>query len=249
MKLVRTSIWLIAIFTLITLVLDLLAWNVVFHKGVESPAYYRLISQIGRFLRTVLVLAFIPEIFSQTNDQKSARLLAFAFLLTIIADFFLILREQLIVGIAFFALMQLLLIIRHLSGFRISRFRESRYGLSMTAGLTTWGIAMTFMRSGLEQSGLFLPVAIYGLLLIISVWAAYCAMFLEKMKPRLAKLAFWGMLRFLCCDITVGLGAIWPGTSAGTFVRAITGLFYAPCLIFLGISGLKNFRVLQRNTP
>ena len=59
---VRTSIWLIAIITLITTVLDIKVWYMVYHEGVPQPAHALQFSQIGRFIRTLLLLGFVPAI-------------------------------------------------------------------------------------------------------------------------------------------------------------------------------------------
>ena len=237
--LVRTSFWLVILFTLISIVLDIQVWSMVFYKGVPGSAHQTLTSQIGRFLRTALMLAFIPAIL-HSQAKRQARLLVLALFLAVIADFFLILRQQLIVGIAIFGLMQIILIIRHLAGFQLRFLSQKPYRTGVFIGVVTWLIAASLLWSGLQASGLLIPVLVYGFLLIVSVWAAFASMHLEVLSLKPAKLAFWAMVFFLLCDITVGLGAIWAGQPRALLIRAITGFFYTPCLLLLAYSGMPK---------
>lgn len=245
MKLVKVSFWLIVIFTLSSILLDILVWRQVFLKGQQGSDSYQAISQITRFLRTLLILGFVPYILKHGTPKTRFIALTIAFVLAVIADFFLILEQELIIGIAFFALMQITLCYRHLKGFKLHYLKFPRFFSPALISIGVWAVAIALLKPGLEASGLFLPVMGYGLLLVGSVWAAYSAIQLKVFSPRSAKFAFWAMICFLLCDITVGLGAIWADTSRGELIRALTGVFYTPCLLLLAKSakGITNIRL------
>ena len=136
--LVRTSFWLVILFTLISIVLDIQVWSMVFYKGVPGSAHQTMISQIGRFLRTALMLAFIPAILN-SPAKRQARLLVLALFMAVVADYFLILRQQLIVGIGIFGLMQIVLMLRHLAGFQLKLLAQKPF---LTLGLI--GLAVCY---------------------------------------------------------------------------------------------------------
>lgn len=234
--LVRTSFWLVILFTLISIVLDIQVWSMVFYKGVPGSAHQTMISQIGRFLRTALMLAFIPAILN-SPAKRQARLLVLALFMAVVADYFLILRQQLIVGIGIFGLMQIVLMLRHLAGFQLKLLAQKPFLTLGLIGLAVWAGAMLLLWEGLQAAGLLVPVMVYGFLLISSVWAAFASLHLEVLPLKSAKLAFWAMVLFLLCDITVGLGAIWAGEPRALLIRAVTGIFYTPCLLLLAFSG------------
>lgn len=197
-------------------------------------------SENWRFIRTVFcAMAVIPAIrFSVSNVSKW--LLPMALALAVIADYFLILANNLKLGIGIFAIMQIVLTTRHLIGIYPSALLQIRIGLAVLISLVVIVVGNALLWPSLQPKGLAVPVLIYSSLLIISVVAAYSAGFTETLTKRQAKFAFYGMILFVLCDITVGVGAAFGDTSIGQLVRALTGLFYTPSLLMLAWSGTPH---------
>ena len=192
-----------------------------------------------RFARTVLcALAVIPAVLHPL-DRRSRWLLPLAMILAVIADSFLILGPDLVRGIAVFAVMQLVLILRHLIGVPSTALRTRGVPLSLISGLGVLAIGNGLLWPALSTKGLALPVLIYSTLLVSAVVAARVAGLVGALPARQAAYAFWGMLLFLLCDLTVGIGAAFGHTAEGQFVRALTGLFYTPSLLLLARSAMR----------
>ena len=227
--------------TLLSVTLDLLIWWRHFHAGIFENAGLKNGSEILRFGRTALCGLLIFEIWKNPVSRIDFWLLAGAFGIAIIADYFLILRHQLITGIALFAIMQILLIVRHLQK---ANFKILNIPVILSAILI--GIAMLLfsnflLHAPLSSKNLALPVGIYSGLLITSCLAAFAAMHAGFLPKRNARLAFLAMLLFLLCDITVGVGAAFGEQSFGSLIRAATGIFYTPSLLLLAFSGVTGF--------
>jgi len=227
--------------TLISVAFDFLVWWRHFHAGIFENAGLKNGSEILRFSRTALCGLLIFEIWKNPVSRKDFCLLAGAFCIAIIADYFLILRHQLITGIALFAVMQILLIVRHLqkANFKILNIPAIRSAIFI--GIALFLFSNFLLHAPLSSKNLALPVGIYSGLLIASCLAAFAAMYTGFLAKRNAWLAFLAMLLFLLCDITVGLGAAFGEQSFGSFIRASTGIFYTPSLLLLAFSGVKKF--------
>lgn len=215
--------------TLVALWLDLSAW-----AGLEVGN-----SQPWRFARTLVCGLAVWSVIRQSVDVKSRWLIPFAMTLAVLADHFLILRSDLLTGIVLFAVMQVVLMVRHLSGAELARLANQRMALAGLIGVCVLTIGNAMLLPSLLQRGLALPVLVYSALLVCSVLAAYSTRFGGQLPIQNAKWAFWAMVLFLFCDITVGIGAAFEHTVEGQLVRACTGLLYTPSLLLLVRSGMK----------
>lgn len=191
-----------------------------------------------RFARTCLAGVFILPILQDSSLLKGNKLLATALIVAIIADYFLILEAKLIIGIAIFGIMQILLIIRHLIGVNTSILKQKRQWVFYSLAFTISAIILLMLYTPLTNKGMFLPVAFYALLLIISLGVAYTSKAIKVLPHKQANFAFWGMVLFVLCDITVGIGAAFGTTNLGIFIRSTTGVFYTPALLLLALSGM-----------
>lgn len=177
------------------------------------------------------------------------RLLGLAFLLIVIADFFLILRGQLLVGIGVFALVQVVFIVRQTRGWRNAwnacseaQRVQRRKPLLLIGGLGVllWGSTFVALGPRLADVGLLGPTLVYGLLIVLAVCTAWGLVVMRIMPARNAWLIAIGMTLFTVCDITVGMGAALQGQPIGEGARVLTGLFYSPALIVLALSGQRD---------
>lgn len=228
----------IIITTLLSIALDLLIWRKHFYSGIFENTEWKSWSEMLRFGRTMLCGFLIFEIWKNPVSKKDFWFLSAAFYTAIVADYFLILQHQLIIGIGFFALMQILLIIRHLQKGSWKIFRLAQVQTAILLGMLLLVLANLLLHDALASKNLSLPVAIYGGLLVGSCLASYASIFIGFLPKRNAQLAFTAMLLFVICDITVGIGAAFGDQSWGAFIRATTGLFYTPSLLLLGFSGM-----------
>jgi hypothetical protein len=238
----RIIIIIACILTIAAIGIDLYTWSNVLKPTDTDLDTWIIWSRYIRFARTA-VFSFIFIAYLQSGHfTKDHTLMLLAMLVATIADFYLILQNKLIIGIGIFAIMQLLLLYRHLHGFSRQLFQQKIY-LYFTIGLFIFAAGILyFLYNPLQAKGLFWPVAGYGFLLIISVLAAAYSKASGVLSPLQANLALTGMVLFLICDITVGLGAVWSDQPAGYLVRALTGVVYTPALIFLSLSTYKRFQ-------
>ena len=236
----RIIIVIACILTIAAIGIDLYTWSNVL-KAIDSDLDTWIIwSRYIRFARTA-VFSFVFIAYLQSGHfTKDHKIMLLAMLVATIADFYLILQNKLIIGIGIFAIMQLVLLYRHLQGFRWQLFQQKMY-MYLTIGLFVFAaVVLYFMYAPLQAKGLFWPVAAYGFLLVLSVLSAAYSKALGVLSPLQAKLALTGMVLFLLCDITVGLGAVWSDQPAGYLVRALTGVVYTPALIFLSLSAYRR---------
>jgi hypothetical protein len=215
--------------TIVALVLDLRQWA----AGPEIEIGWT--SEWWRFVRTVVAVAPVVTLIAGPSLQR--RLLAVALLLTIVADWFLVIRADVITGIGVFAIVQGLLVWRHLRGGSLSPYLDQplRGAVALGAGVVLVGNAVLW--TALSSRGLAWPVLGYSVLLLTAVVSAYGARHTGTLSLQASLFAYWGMVLFVLCDITVGIGAAFGHTSAGEFTRALTGVFYTPALLLLVRSG------------
>ena len=192
-----------------------------------------------RFVRTVLCFAVSVSI-AGFRIRFQEILLPLALLIAVVADYFLILEDNLKIGIGIFAIMQMVLTMRHLIGVRFKQLKNRVMLLAVTIGLVVLLIGNGLLWTSLEQKGLAIPVLIYSSLLSVSTVVAFATRFNLNFSKTSSGLAFYGMILFMLCDITVGVGAAFGHTSVGQLVRASTGLFYTPSLLLLGWSGFVS---------
>ena len=212
--------------TAIALFLDLSAW---FDDSQSA-------SECWRFARTVLCGLALVGVIKTHGNTTDKWLMLLALSLAVIADYFLILKNNLVTGIGIFAIMQIVLIARHSIGVSFKKFYQPQIGFAVAIGLLVLLIGNGLLWSSLSEKGLTIPVLIYSSLLITSVVTAYSTRFTGLLSTKQANYAFMGMILFLLCDITVGIGAAFGHTSEGQLVRSLTGLFYTPSLLLLAKS-------------
>ena len=150
------------------------------------------------------------------------RLMAAALGLTVAADTFLLLLDELYaLGVALFLLVQVLYL------FRIRRDTGRQTHLYLRLALLSVALCLAYLLASLT------PLHILA--------AVYFSVFLGNVIecPR-GGLFFWGLLLFLCCDICVGIRnapALFP-VRLERFAHIGMWLFYLPGQVLLALSGM-----------
>jgi hypothetical protein len=208
-----------------------------FHSSFPTGAGYA---------RTVLCVVMVLLIGARDSVSRlDKRLLLAAFGLTLIADFFLILLDWMMIGTVLFLGVHALFIARHAEGFRDSLATASRartIGWLVATGALAFGgsaILLHEVAPILLPTGMFAVDCIYIFVLALSLWMAWGAVLRSAYPSFNARLIASGMTFFYFCDVSVGLAAPLAGTSAGGILNNLVGFFYTPALVLLALSGFR----------
>ncbi len=231
----------ISLVTIMTIVLsitslfaDIIVWsndnvNLVFDMNLHL-----------RFSRIVLFTLVTMLIYFSINSSYQNLLLTFGFLLAVIADYFLIYKNNFQFGILFFTIMQLLLIIRHFSFKSILVISFSKNIKPIIVGLFVFFCIVSFLFAHIPKHKLLLPIIIYAVLLIMSCIAAWYSTYNKIFTSTQSQYIFIAMVLFFLCDLTVLMPIVFPENHIARFARAGTGIFYSLCLLLLTSSAHKN---------
>jgi hypothetical protein len=195
------------------------------------------------YARTILCAILVAMTGSAAFANRDIRFLQAAFVLTLIADYCLILHDWALPGTAIFAVVHALLIWRHAQGFLASLAAERRGHTLLVIGLqgvVVYGAALVLIigvRNILKRTGMFAVDAGYLLVLATSLWMGVGKLARSFYPSRNAWYVAVGMVCFAFCDVSVGLSAALTGTTAGAILNNIVGFFYSPALVLLAYSG------------
>ena len=223
--------------TLICLWVDVLWWYQLTHNQPNMA------SEILRFGRTAIIFLFVLLMYKNQVATGLQRWLVVAFVFVVIADWFIIIEGNLIFGILFFMVMQILLIVRHAPAisFFITQVRD--YILPLGLSILLYGGIYFWLQPLLKGHPFKEAIYIYAALLILSCFMAYVSRYKAECSGKVSVFIFWAMVLFLLCDITVLLPLIFPESSVVHFIRTTTGLFYTPSLLLLAWSGYQKQEV------
>jgi hypothetical protein len=214
------------------------------HYGFSSPY-----PAGAGYARTVLCALMVALIGRAAIDRRDIVLLRAAFVVTLIADYFLILRDATIPGTVLFLGVHGILVYRHARGLRASweppaRARTIR--LSLLTGLVVYGASAGFFvgfHDVLSRTHMLALDGVYLFVLATSLWMAWGTLIRRAFPSRNAWFIVIGMTCFYCCDLTVGIGAALlgkPDTSwYGQVLNNLVGFFYSPALVLLAYSGFR----------
>ncbi|MEP7121702.1 MAG: hypothetical protein ABJE95_12355 [Byssovorax sp.] len=208
-----------------------------FHSSFPTGAGYA---------RTILCVGMVALIGARDNvSLRDKRLLISAFALTLVADFFLILLDWMMIGTVLFLGVHALFIARHAAGFRDSMAVEVRsrtMGLLGATGLVAFGgsaVLLYCVAPILMPGGMFAVDCVYIAVLSISLWMAWGTLIRSAHPAFNGWLIACGMTFFFFCDVSVGLAAPLAGTRAGGILDNLVGFFYSPALVLLALSGYR----------
>lgn len=219
------------------------------YVGVDWASYYygfaTRYSMGAGFVRTVLCAALAWSVGENHVHRRDARLLGAAFAVTVVADYLIILHDQMMIGTLLFLLVHFTYIARHGQGFRASLAPERRdrtlrflaisalvvYGLT---GVLIWRVAPI-----LARSGVLVIDSIYLFVVATSMWMAWGVFARDYYDRRNALYIAVGMTSFFICDVAVGVAAALGATSSGRVLGNAVGFFYTPALVLVAYSGYK----------
>ena len=197
------------------------------------------------YARTILCAVMVGLIGKAAVDRRDYRTLLVAFVLTLIADYFLILQDAAIPGTLLFIVVHGLLIHRHSRGFRASLRpleRARTYRLLFLTGLVVYGGSGALIASIhplLTRTHMLALDSAYLLFLATSLWMAWGTLIRGAFATRNTWYIVIGMTCFYFCDVSVGLSAALKGTVQGDVLNNLVGLFYSPALVLLAYSGYR----------
>jgi hypothetical protein len=217
------------------------------YEGVGWSAYlhdfHSVFPVAAGYARTVLCVMMVLLIGARDDvTRRDKRLLLAAFGLTLIADFFLILLDWMMIGTLLFLGVHALFIVRHGRGLQLAPARaRTRWALAVTGAVAFGGSAVLLycMAPLLRRHGQLTIDCVYVFVLAVSLWMAWGTL-IRRAFPRFnAWLIAVGMTCFYFCDVSVGLAAPLAGTAAGGILTNLVGFFYTPALVLLALSGFR----------
>lgn len=141
------------------------------------------------------------------------------------------------VGVGCFGIAQVLLIGRHLGGAGAGgrgKLRASASKLALMGGLLAVSLGV-FGVLHYQPSWFGRLLQVYLVVLGVSVWAAFAAIWTGALPRPNAVRAFAGLALFLACDLTV-IGGMFLSGNPQVMVTSLTWLYYVPALYCLARS-------------
>ena len=200
-----------------------------------------------------VIAAFISFIIGKNSVcKRDRRLLQAAFLMIVIADFcFKILHnytypvenrgDYISIGVIFFMLAQLLLIVRHT---RTSDTDTSFPWIFCIPFAVTFAMGVLRLM-GIYDSLMFFAAISYGPFLLCSLYAACRAEKIGYFPKENARQIKYGMILFTCCDLLTGI-SLFVGEDysfcemISTVSNNLIWCFYTPALVLLALSGYHH---------
>lgn len=196
-----------------------------------------------------ILLCFILSLLISSNifNAKDIFLLKLARFFTIIADYFLLISGNYILGVLFFCLVQLTYIRRHsLMQKGVLNIKINRILIIPLSILIL--MLLSFIMHITNSITLLISISlVYGFLLILSVYCGIRTLKSSYYPKNNSLFISLGLILFLMCDINVALYQIikygfFSGVSSN--IHFIIGLFiwifYLPSQLLLSLSGIKN---------
>jgi hypothetical protein len=232
------------------------------YVGVDWAGFYHGFSSTypagAGYARTLLCAVLVALIGQAAVDRRDQTLLGGAFAIILLADYFLILRDDsAITGTLLFAVVHGLLIYRHARGLLASLEPAERgrtIHLLLLTALVIYGgstVLVVEVRPILMRTNMFALDAAYVFVLATSLWSAWGTLIRRFYARRNAWFIAIGMTCFYFCDVTVGLSLALlskPDTHRwGQVLNNLIAFFYSPALVLLAYSGFRwEYR---RETP
>lgn len=195
---------------------------------------------------TIIIFSFLITLLIGNNgyNRRDTILLQLSKLLTLIADYYLLIHDNFPLGIFFFCIVQITYILRH------SFMEKKRYrNLIFLCTSITFSVLIFFrVKLGAIDNNLVFLALIYAALLVTSVYIGFSTLTRSRYSKKSSYLIGIGMCLFFLCDINVGLNALIGemvlnniGSPRTKFlIGYLIWLFYAPSQVFLACSGFKS---------
>lgn len=235
-------LFLIAMISLIFIFLDffpLISAN----KGQENASLYSYSFKAIVVLLTTLLVFITGKDHLDYNDSIRMKII---FLLILLADLSLALFPTPVIGIFFFSLVQLGLILRNSlemkENIRAIGNYQLRSSLFINIILVTIFFILNLIRimdQHMDEKLLLVIMVLYGMMISISLWTAIANYLLKLFLKTNSIMISLGMIFFVLCDINVGLSLILPASLTRTISLNLIWVFYTPALTLLALSGYR----------
>lgn len=195
----KTNLKRIIVFIILLLLLALYSSFITadIFTGDSENTYSRII----KYCTILMCFALTLLIGKDCHDAKDRILLKAALALHAVGDFFISALGMFTTAVCVFFFMQIAYIIRHSRGFKINK-KEIISGILILGPLAGVLVAVSPM---LVKAGIFLPVFVYSLALMLSVWIGIGNIW-RKFYPRTIDwIIAIAMIFFFFCDLNVGL--------------------------------------------
>jgi hypothetical protein len=185
-----------------------------------------------------VLFCFFVSLKRRENEVLSdVLLLRFAILLTVAADFMMIVAGSDKAGLVFFCAVQLVYTARYAG----IKYAAKTFVLASAVFAASVLAFVRFMPGFFAEARLAL---FYAVCIISAVIGSFAAC---KKRPSRQKLvAFSGMALFLLCDINVALYNIFRGYKIYLFFRVMIWVFYLPSQLLLSLSAEKTLNPQTR---
>lgn len=193
-----------------------------------------------KYLTIVLCFIIALLIKSHGYSEKDKVLVQLARFFTLIADYFLAISGNYIMGIFFFSLVQITYIIRHSLMENKKHKNLIFFIVSLTIVLT---VSLRIKITSIEKD-LIISALIYASLLTTSLYCAVSTITRGKYPKRSSWIIALGMFLFFMCDLNVGLYNILEEGNIKFFLGFLIWLFYIPSQLLLALSGF-NIQYLE----
>ncbi len=202
-----------------------------------------------KFLSILLCLIISLLIDSNRYNPRDIYLLISAKFFTLIADYFLLLSTNYLLGVLFFCVVQLIYIERH------SLMTKNKFNIKINRFIFfTIFILLLILTSLIFHitTSKFLLISssiVYALLLSLSVYCGIRTLKYSNYTKKSSLFILFGMILFLLCDINVALYQIInSGFLSGNWVNfyfpvgILIWIFYLPSQLLLSLSGIKHLK-------
>jgi hypothetical protein len=191
-----------------------------------------------KFITVVLCFIIAILIGKDCYNKRDSSLVQLARFFTIIADYFLLIKEDFKLGVICFCIVQIIYIIRHsLMEKKIYKNLVFLFFILLISIFTLAEININNFDRNLLALGL-----IYAVFLLTSVYCGVSTLRRGKYPKEGALLISIGIILFLFCDINVGLFNIvgYIGLAKyEKFTGFLIWFFYFPSQLLLSLSGFK----------
>ncbi len=186
---------------------------------------------------SAIVLCFIISLLIKSHGygKRDKSLVQLARIFTLIADYFLAISSNYIMGVFFFSLVQITYIIRH-SIMENSNYKNLMFFIvSLSIALT---VSLRIEITSIEKNLVVLAL-IYASLLTTSLYCSVSTITRGKYSQKTSWIIALGMFLFFMCDLNVGLYNIVARGNIKFFLGFLIWLFYLPSQLLLTLSGFK----------
>lgn len=228
------KIGLVSILLLITYFIFMNTYHLFFLKSTFAYEHTNFLKRIIPFICAVIVFLIGKD----SLNKKDATFLKIAYLTILIAEISFTLNKT-ILGIVFFGLCQIFLIMRHSAGISNSVKENKKFFLLLGIVIITivFILIATIFYPALGMGTLFYSIIIYGTILGISLWIGISNYYIGHFPKKNALFIMIGIIFFFIGDFLVGIEIITEDIYIKNILNLFLWIFYTPAVTLLALSG------------